>query len=426
MKNKIFNVLLVPSDLMGVGHFRSIWPAQEIEKTYSNEFNVEINANPNLDDIEYLKRFDIIHFHRSLGPYEKVEENFKKIKKLGITLIMDIDDYWDPSPYHPLYHIIQKEKLAEKITKNLSLADYVTTTTNIFSDYIKKYNNNVEIIPNAIDQHHRMWKSNVMPNDSGKCRISWIGGSSHFHDLKLMEKSMSLLYKAKDLKDKFQIILCGFDTRGNVTEQLPNGQSRVRAIQPHESIWNKFEEIFTDNYNGLKDDPQYVNWLKKIKKEDYPDLYYKNYIRRWTLPLTQYAKHYDYCDVCLAPLAEEEIIMTDKGQMIKRKNVFNEVKSELKIIEAGMKKKVLIAQNFGIYKELIEDGKTGILVSKNDKGWYKAMRKVIVNEELRNELAENLHSYVIDKYSIEAVTKKRIEIYRNILKNVNKNELVDS
>jgi glycosyltransferase involved in cell wall biosynthesis len=80
-----------------------------------------------------------------------------------------------------------------------------------------------------------------------------------------------------------------------------------------------------------------------------------------------------------------------------------------------MKKKTLIAQDFGVYKELIEDGVTGILVNKNDKGWYKAMRKVILDKEYREELAQNLHEYVIKKYDIKNVTEKRVEFYKMIL-----------
>ena len=43
---------------------------------------------------------------------------------------------------------------------------------------------------------------------------------------------------------------------------------------------------------------QYVEYLKKIKKDDFPGFELENYVRRWTLPLTQYGRHYDYCDVC--------------------------------------------------------------------------------------------------------------------------------
>ena len=96
-------------------------------------------------------------------------------------------------------------------------------------------------------------------------------------------------------------------------------------------------------------------------------------------------------------------------------HTFNLVKSELKIIEAGVKKKVLIAQDFGIYKELLEHGKTGLLVSDNKKGWGKAIKQIIDNPDLREEMAQNLHDWVMERYTLDTVTDTRAKMYEEIL-----------
>ena len=84
--NKI-KILFVPSDLAGVGHFRCIWPAQQINKDFSGEFETEIKTAMDLDfnNIEYFKQFDIIHFHRELGSFETMPKLFKTLKEAGIT-----------------------------------------------------------------------------------------------------------------------------------------------------------------------------------------------------------------------------------------------------------------------------------------------------------------------------------------------------
>lgn len=428
-------ILVVPSDAQGVGHYRSIWPAQSLQKHFQDEFEIEINLGPNIENMSYLKSFDIIHFHRHLGPYELMEKTFSELKAAGVILIMDIDDYWEPPTTHPLYQIVKSEKLSEKIIETMKVSDYVTTTTSIFASHIKKYNPNVILMPNAVDMNHPMWKGELQDNPSDKCRISWIGGSSHLHDLKLLEDSMKSLHEKKSLEDKFQIIMCGFDTRGSITEVGPQGQRNTRTILPHETIWLKFEEIFTNKYSNVKKDSEYFKWLNKIKKEDYPGQNTKNYIRRWTLPLTQYGKHYDFCDVCLAPISTIERYKELKGgeivpeedsrpgTIMSRNHYFNEVKSELKIIEAGMKKKCLIAQDFGIYKKLLKNGVTGILVSDNKNGWYDAMKKVIQEPEYREMLANNLHEYVKDKYEMKIVTAQRADDYKRILEMKNRSSL---
>jgi glycosyltransferase involved in cell wall biosynthesis len=235
------------------------------------------------------------------------------------------------------------------------------------------------------------------------------------HDLLHLGRGVRDVYSSKELEDKFQFIMCGFDTRGTITEITPDQQRHTRNIRPEETIWMKFESVFTNKYEGLRKDPEYVTWLKKIKREEYPDMDNKTYIRRWTLPLTKYGEHYDSCDVCLAPLEEDDYTKTDKGQVIKELNLFNEVKSELKIIEAGMKRKVLIAQDCGIYRELLENGKTGILIKNDRKDWYRAMKKVILDKEYRDMLADNLHEYVMAKYELKTVTAHRVKIYKQVI-----------
>lgn len=409
MSEKI-KILFHPSDIAGVGHFRSIWPAQEMQKNFRDDFDVKIDLSPNFNDLNALKKYDIIHFHRQLGPYERQNEIFEELKSAGVTLIMDIDDYWLPPNTHPMYYAAMKEKINEKIISTLKVADYVTTTTEIFAKEIRKYNKNVIIIPNAIDTSHKMWQVDENIEKGDKLRVSWIGGSSHLEDLKLVKSSMDRLNSDKGLEDKYQIILCGFDIRGHITEIMPDGQQRVRKIRPDETVWNKFESIFTSDYKIV--DENYKNFLMSYKNEKYNgDLSKLNYVRRWTLPLTQYGKHYNYCDVCLAPLV---------------KNTFNLVKSELKIIEAGMTKKVLIAQDLGIYKEILKHGETGFLVNeaRNHKDWYKNIKYLIDNPKEVERISNNLHEFVKDKYSLENVTKNRVAKYKELYKQ-NKTVTVD-
>lgn len=402
MDNKKIRVLMMPSDGAGVGHYRSIWPAQQLQENY-DDFHVEIDLDFK-NDIEYYKSFDIIHFHRQFGPYENLKSLVEELRKNGTIVIMDLDDYWIPSKTHPMYLAAVNDKLAEKITTAFKTVDYVTTTTDIFANHIKKYNPNVQVIPNGIDLNQPMWRDQDT-RKTDKVRVAWIGGSSHLADLELLTESMNMLHNDSELFGKYQFVMCGYDVRGFMTEIGPKGEHvSTRKIAPAETIWNKFEEIFTNKYNPHLISEEYQKYLKKYANEPYKlnDVYQESYIRRWTLPLTRYGEHYNYCDVCLAPLAE---------------NIFNEVKSELKVIEAGLKRKALIAQDYGIYSEVIENGVNGILIPKKDntRGWYKAIKRVVEDKDYRESLSNNLYNYVIDKYTLEAVTKVRVEFYRKAI-----------
>ena len=44
--DKKIKVLVVPSDVYGVGLYRSVSPHTQLDKIYGDEFDVEINYNP--------------------------------------------------------------------------------------------------------------------------------------------------------------------------------------------------------------------------------------------------------------------------------------------------------------------------------------------------------------------------------------------
>jgi len=184
---KKINVLVVPSDRTGVGAFRSINPHIALENNYPDEFVVHIDYEPQLDNDEWLKQYDVIHYHRTLGPYEKMEALNKRLKEMGIVSIMDIDDYWAPGNHHPAYHIIKNAKLDEKIEGNVRVANYVTTTTSIFADEIRKLNKNVFVLPNAVDPTEPQFIPKLEKSD--RIRIGWLGGSCMTPDTEILTDS---------------------------------------------------------------------------------------------------------------------------------------------------------------------------------------------------------------------------------------------
>ena len=411
--NKKIKVLVVPSDRSGVGYFRSVAPHVGLERFYPNEFHIDINETPDLNDDEFLKQYDIVHYHRNLGQYEQMSNLLTKLKSMGIITIMDLDDYWAPGQHHPAYLIIKNSKMDEKILSNIKMAENVTTTTDIFANEIGKYNKRVFVLPNAIDPTEKQYTPN--PEKSDRIRIGWLGGSSHLEDLKLLNGLVNKL-KSDGLMDKVQFVLCGFNLRGNVTMIDPKtGQQTQRPIKPMESVWYKYEQIFTDNYASVSEG--YKKHLLSFSKDEYVDIANEPYRRVWTKPVSTYATNYNLFDISLAPLTD---------------NLFNKVKSQLKVIESGFHKKAIIAQDFGPYQiDLVnvrvkaldknnpvtfDPNGNAYLVNNNSKEWYQFIKRLINNPEQIEILSENLYNTVKDKYSIEAVSKQRRELYLSLLK----------
>jgi len=409
---KKLKVLVVPSDRTGVSYFRSTNPHIALENKYPDEFHIDVDYEPQLNDDNWLKQYDIIHYHRTLGPYEQMETLIQKFDSLGIISIMDLDDYWAPGTHHPAYHLIKNAEIDKKIVANLKVAKNVTTTTSLFAEEIAKFNKNVFVIPNAIDPTEKQFTPNLEKSD--RIRIGWLGGSSHLKDLEILNGIVGRL-RVDGLLDKVQFVLCGFDTRGTHTLiDHATGEQKTRPITPMESVWFKYEQIFTDNYQTVS--PEYKDFLMKFSQEEYPNIANEAYRRVWTKPISTYASNYNLFDISLAPLEE---------------NIFNKVKSQLKVIEAGFHHKAIIAQNFGPYKidlnNAIQYGggfdmtANGILVdsNKNHKDWYTSIKKLIQNPEVVTALQENLHNTVKDTYSMDKVTEDRRALYLDLISKKN-------
>ena len=401
-------ILAIPSDKHGVGKFRVMDPYKFIGDNHSNDIHVDISYNAENND-DFFLNYDIVVFHTFIHQTNH-DDNINRInwlKSKGIKVIMDIDDLWFVDQRHPMYHQVKASKIGDMKIEMLKLVDYVTTTTSIFAKTIKDRLKikNVEIFPNAVNEDEPQYKINKTESD--KIRFGWLGGSSHLFDIELMSNGISTTHNS--YKDKVQFVLCGFDLRGTVTEiDSQTNQQRNRPIRPNETVWYKYEKIFTDNYSVISD--EYKTYLNSFADTPYDDVN-EPYRRRWTKEINTYATNYNTFDVSLAPLVE---------------SLFNANKSQLKVIEAGFHKKAIIASDTDPYTiDLISAVDNGVfnkngnalLVNpkRNHKDWAKNMKRLIENPNMIEDLGERLYETVKDKYSLKKVCQDRVEFFKSII-----------
>ncbi len=405
MEEKKIKILVVPSDASGVGYYRSIWPHEYIQAHYGDKFDIDIvymKDFPHNNLANFFQQYDIISYHRS---FDKDNKIIDLINFLGIPTVIDLDDHFTLGPDHPLHLTARMEKWAEKTIYHLRNSAYVTTTTPLFANILKKYNPNVHVIPNAIDPNMKQFKQQKYRNK--RIRFGIICGSGHLQDIKLLD---SLKKLPKSILDKVQFCLCGWDKRGSITIWDPRTkESKTRPILPQESVWAKYEEIITDNYKIVS--KEHKDWL--LRYEDCDDIFDNEAYRRFvTKDIHNYAKHYEHVDVLLAPLKE---------------NDFNKVKSQLKVEECAFTNTAIIASDFGPYQldiiPYIEKGNTinpqgnGLLVdtSKNHKQWVKYITYIVNHPECLDIMKANLKKDVCEKYSMEKIAKERVALYFDIL-----------
>ena len=355
--------------------------------------------------MNFWTQYQIVAFHRSIGPdFERSRNLIQMLNSLGVVTVCDIDDFWMPGKEHPIHDIIRVNKINEKITENLKVSKYITTTTSLFASEIMRLNKNVVVFPNAINPNEPQFREPTQESD--RLRIGWLGGSSHLHDIQLLDAGFS---KLSVFKDKAQYVLCGFDTRGSVTEiNEQTKQQKKRDILPHETVWAQYEKIFTQNFSIISED--YKKHLLNYNQDSFANEMDESYLRVWTKPVTAYAKNYSKFDVSLAPI---------------KNTMFNRMKSQLKVIEAGFYKKAIIASEIGPYTidlkhclnhgEFIDGNAMLVQENRNNSDWSKFIEKLIKNPNLAKDMGERLYETVKDTYDLNVVTKSRREFYKSII-----------
>lgn len=393
MKDNKINILIIPSTVEGgVWYYRIFNWTKNLAARYKNDFNIVISNAVDFSDTNYLidNKVDIVYYHN--GVYtDKNQELFwnyvKFCKENKIKTILDIDDYFIYGEYHVLNKYNIEYKIAEKILVNIYLSDYITTTTERYKNKLKSITNkdNVFVFRNCIDKNSQ-FNSNKTKSD--RLRFGLTGGWTHGYDSKQIE---SILRRLPDnYKDKFQLVLCGYNTSGPYWEEFENKlTSNKTLIKPEhkELLMNKLEDDFTDDiYRRITSKKIYDNNNETGEGD--------------------YGMVYNEFDLLLSPLLPSD---------------FNNYKSELKFIEAGFTNTGIIYTNTGPYRDVtnnIEELKKltfGVDFTKGVNGWVKTIKYCIDNKAGVLEKIDDFSKLIKEKYDLDDETDKRVKFFKEIV-----------
>jgi len=215
-------ILAITSKTSGVGYHRIIMPIVNMKKDYCL-------MTDTISEETFEGKYDIVILNRMLAnitPDQMVEWR----KKYGFKLIVDNDDYWELDLSHILYERYILNNVSQQIINWIKVADLCTCTHERLAEEIYKYNQNVEIIPNAIPYGEEQFVLDKKPSDL--IRLFWSGSGTHGKDLEILRNPI------KRINFPVRTIIAGY----NETEK---------------PIWDGMIAAFT---NGLKLNPTIYNY----------------------------------------------------------------------------------------------------------------------------------------------------------------------
>lgn len=294
MEGKI-RILFYNLDSAGVNYFRSLTPAMELERNHSDEFYVEINSQIDFNDpnyVDYLKSFHIIHYHRQFLPdTRQMSLLANELRKNGTVLICDIDDYWELNKKHPFYGLSKEKKLHIPIIENLKIADYITTTTDLFANEICKVTgksrDKVGVFYNSVDPTWmKQFQNNWKPDPDGRVRITYAAGSCYDDKTEILTEDGWKLFSNLNKTEKVATIN---PQTYELEYQQPEGYiDEYYEGDMYYGINNNIDVAITPNHNMFISKVKNSNRKKPFKYElskmenldDYDLIFKKNCIWR--------------------------------------------------------------------------------------------------------------------------------------------------
>ena len=338
----------------GSALYRLEMPHAHLDNTYTGLLFYSAPHPFNISD-QGWKDLDILVCSRMWTDSEKhIGYVRDKCNEFDVRLVLDLDDYWVLESGHPMVDMYRVNKIPRIIREHIKIVDHVICTNDFLASKIRLLNPNVTIIPNCTYAFYKQFLPEPTPSDV--VRFGWFGGAQHYEDILLMQQGFEVLACDKQLNQKYKLFLGGWN---------PN------------EMYELYEGIFTAK--GRND----------------------NYQRIASADIYSYVGGYNFIDVCIAPL---------------RETTFNKCKSELKIIEAAAMQKALIASDAYPYNAILKHNENSLLVKESrPRDWYKAIKTLTADKDLRDGLASNLSADVKSRFDIDYWGGQRMELYKSLL-----------
>ncbi len=224
-------VLGLPFQPDGTGYYRFWQPYAQLQRHIGKSIVIPQPQPPgtpqwNPED-EEVEMFDVVARQRVSG--RKGAQLWRHWKGLA-NLVYETDDHVLGADSSSLPHLLN-EPLLETVRQSLRISDMVTTSTEPLAEELRKYNDNVVVIPDFIHEYllklERPHRENVT--------INWQGGENHLQDMMLIQNPLRNVL----LSNEVDLHFLGVD-------YSPIFRWEARFTPWHINVWEYYDKIDGD------------------------------------------------------------------------------------------------------------------------------------------------------------------------------------
>lgn len=198
--NKKIKILAIVSNLGAVAQVRIVSPLEYLAKKGYVDLDVVNLSKEENNAINYVPDIVVIQRIHNMGFYDFIS----LLKSKGSKIIYELDDNLLEIPRrNPSHSIFEDPNHRRGFLEYIWLADHITVSTESLKNYYQKYNKNITVIPNEIDE--KIFKNKkVKKTNKDQIRIGFAGTTTHAEDFEQVEPALKEL-QAK-YADKIKLV----------------------------------------------------------------------------------------------------------------------------------------------------------------------------------------------------------------------------
>jgi len=196
-------------------YIRLVSPLEALADDVDYAWGVSYTQNPlfrrRIIRTAFLEFADIVIVQRTF-PQKRTVTALKRILSSGKPVIYDTDDLLFDLPQD---HVLRSsfEKYTPYLLDFMGRADAITVSTPALGEVIQAYNENVQVLPNLVDD--ALW-SVSSPHTSEKIVIGFGGSSTHDGDIAMIEEALLAIARKYGDRITFKFLGCVTDRLANL------------------------------------------------------------------------------------------------------------------------------------------------------------------------------------------------------------------